>query len=170
MTTSEPIGDGETLTLRFPLQIRRRGGRKLMITPEGATAWAPQRARVDSALVKPIARAHRWRRMLEDGTYGTVAELAATEKINPSYVCRILRLTLLAPDVVEAILDGRHTAEMTLATMIEPSPTGWQEQVEGWISTSWISDRCTRCRNGIARADSPVWAKRCAKRSFCFLR
>lgn len=66
--------------------------------------------------------------MLESGEYVSINELAAAEKINQSYVCRILRLTLLAPDVVEAILDGRHTAEMTLATMMEPFPVGWQEQ------------------------------------------
>ena len=128
MAASERIGDGETLTVQVPLRLRKRGRRKLMIVPEGATAWAPPRARVDNAMVKAIARAHRWRRLLEDGTYGTVAELAAAENINQSYVCRILRLTLLAPEIVDAILDGRHTAEMTLATMMEPFPVGWQEQ------------------------------------------
>ncbi|MGA8156604.1 MAG: hypothetical protein WB822_10440 [Rhodoplanes sp.] len=99
-----------------------------MIVPEGATAWAPQRARVDSALVKAIARAFRWRSMLESGEYASINELAAAEKINQSYVCRILRLTLLAPMIVEAILDGRHPAKMTLATLMEPFPVGWQEQ------------------------------------------
>ena len=87
-----------------------------------------QRACVDNPMVKAIARAHRWRRLLESGEYTSVSELAAAEKINQSYVCRDLRLTLLAPDVVEAILDGRHTAEMTLATMMGRIPVGWQEQ------------------------------------------
>jgi hypothetical protein len=128
MTAVDQICDGETLTVQIPLRLRRRGGRKLMIVPEGATAWAPQRARVDNAMVKAIARAHRWRRLLESGEYGSITDLAAAEKINQSYVCRVLRLTLLAPDVVEAILDGRHTVEMTLATMMEPFPVGWQEQ------------------------------------------
>ena len=128
MTAVDQICDGDTLTVQIPLRLRRRGGRKLMIVPEGATAWAPQRARVDNAMVKAIARAHRWRRLLESGEYGSITDLAAAEKINQSYVCRVLRLTLLAPDVVEAILDGRHTAEMTLATMMEPFPVGWQEQ------------------------------------------
>jgi hypothetical protein len=128
MTAVDQICDGETLTVQIPLRLRRRGGRKLMIVPKGATAWAPQRARVDNAMVKAIARAHRWRRLLESGEYGSITDLAAAEKINQSYVCRVLRLTLLAPDVVEAILDGRHTAEMTLATMMEPFPVGWQEQ------------------------------------------
>ena len=100
--------------MQIPLQLRKRGGRKLMIVPEGATAWAPQRARVDSAMVKAIARAHRWRRLLESGEYASVTELAATEKINQSYLCRILRLTLFAPDVVEAILDGSQPASLQL--------------------------------------------------------
>ena len=79
---ADQIVDGETLTVQIPLRLRKRGGRKLMVVPEGATPYAPQRARVDSAMVKATARAHRWRRMLEDGTYGTIAELAAAEKIN----------------------------------------------------------------------------------------
>ncbi len=128
MMVADQICDGETQTVQIPLRLRKRGGRKLMIVPEGATAWAPQRARVDSALVKAIARAFRWRSMLESGEYASINELAAAEKINQSYVCRILRLTLLAPMIVEAILDGRHPAKMTLATLMEPFPVGWQEQ------------------------------------------
>jgi len=128
MMVADQICDGETQTVQIPLRLRKRGGRKLMIVPEGATAWAPQRARVDSALVKAIARAYRWRSMLESGEYASINELAAAEKINQSYVCRILRLTLLAPMIVEAILDGRHPAKMTLATLMEPFPVGWQEQ------------------------------------------
>ena len=128
MTSAEPLGDGETLTVRIPLRLRKRGGRKLMVVPEGAAAWAPQRVRVDSALVKAIARAFRWRSMLESGEYASVTELAAAEKINPSYVCRILRLTLLAPDIVEAILDGRQAAELTLAVLMKPFRVEWRDQ------------------------------------------
>lgn len=128
MMASEPIADGETLTVQIPLRLRKRGGRKLMVLPEGTTAWDPPRARVDNALVKAIARAHRWRRMLEDGTYSTVAELAAAEKINQSYVCRILRLTLLAPDVVEAILDGRQPPTFQLHKLLGHLPVDWTVQ------------------------------------------
>ncbi|MCW5717061.1 MAG: hypothetical protein KIS68_04430 [Bauldia sp.] len=79
-------------------------------------------------MVKALARAFRWRTLLETGVYGTVSDLAAAERINPSYVSRVLRLTLLAPDLVEAILDGRHPPEMTLAMLMEPFPTDWQHQ------------------------------------------
>ena len=106
----EQIRDGELLTVRIPLRLRKRGGRKLMVVPEGAAAWAPQRARVDNAMVKAIARAFRWRDMLESGEYATIREIATAEKINESYVGRVLRLTLLAPDIVEAILGGRQPA------------------------------------------------------------
>jgi hypothetical protein len=79
-------------------------------------------------MVKAIAQAFRWRKLLENGTYPTVAEIAAAEKINASYVGRVLRLTLLAPDIVEAILGGRQPAYMTLAVLMKPFPVGWQEQ------------------------------------------
>ena len=80
----------------------------------------------DRALVKALARAHRWQRRLESGQYGTLAELAAAEGISRSYVCRVLRLTLLAPDIVERILDGRPTAE--LAQFLKPFPIAWEKQ------------------------------------------
>ena len=81
-------------------------------------------------MFKALARGFRWRKLLETGVYGTIEEIAAAEKINSSYVSRLLRMTLLAPDIVEAILDGRQPAEMTLAVLMRPFPVGWTEQVE----------------------------------------
>jgi hypothetical protein len=126
--TSDQIGDDETLTVQIPLRLRKRGGRKLMVVLEGATAWAPPRARVDNALVKAIARAHRWRRLIENGEYASITELAAAEKINQSYVCRILKLTLLAPEIVEATLDGRQPASLQLDRLLRPFPLEWDRQ------------------------------------------
>ena len=71
----------------------------------------------------------RWLKLLETGVYATIDEMAAAEKINASYVCRVLRLTLLAPDIVEAILDGRQPPEVTLAGLMRPFPAGWGEQL-----------------------------------------
>ena len=79
-------------------------------------------------MAKALARALRWRELLETGAYRTIEELAAAEKINSSYVSRILRLTLLAPAIVEAILDGRHPTELTLAIIMKPLPVLWNEQ------------------------------------------
>jgi hypothetical protein len=122
-------GDGRTVTVRVPFSIRRRGGRKLVLAPDGkASTWAAPRRRVDNAMVKAIARAFRWREMLEDGTYGTIAEIANREKINESYVGRVLRLTLLAPDLVERILNGCQTAELTLARLMRAFPVEWDRQ------------------------------------------
>ena len=117
----------QMLTVRVPLAVRRpRGGRKLILTPGGMVNRGSTTA--DTTLVKALARAFRWRRMLETGRYGTIDELAAAEKINSSYVSRLLRLTLLAPDIVEAILDGRQPDGMTLPGMREPFPVEWGRQ------------------------------------------
>jgi hypothetical protein len=117
-----------TILVQIPLRLRQRGGRKLVVTPDGTSGWTPPRARVDSAMVKTIARAYRWRRTLESGVHGTITELAAAEKINQSYVCRVLRLTLLAPDIVEAILDGRQPAALQLHMLTRPFPINWESQ------------------------------------------
>lgn len=119
--------DGRTLTVRVPLTVRKRGGRKQVVAPEGAGWGAPQ-PRVDNTMVKAIARAHRWKRLLESGQFASVTELAEAEKINQSYLCRVLRLTLLAPDIVEAILDGRQDCSLTLARLMRPVPLEWNEQ------------------------------------------
>jgi hypothetical protein len=119
-------GAAQMLTVRVPLAVRKRGGRKLVLTPGGAMNRGQSGA--DSTLVKALARAFRWRRMMESGRFATLNELAAAEKINSSYVSRLLRLTLLAPDIVEAILDGRQLEETTLPGLMEPFPVEWKEQ------------------------------------------
>jgi hypothetical protein len=86
---------------------------------------------VDGTLVKALARAPRWQGMLEGGEYGSIEELARAEKINPSYLARVLRLTLLAPEIVESILDGRHDPERAaLERLMRPFPALWGEQLQ----------------------------------------
>jgi len=120
-------GAAQMLTVRVPLAVRKqRGGRKLVLTPGGMAKRGASAA--DTTLVKALARAFRWRRMMEAGRYSTIDELAAAEKINSSYVSRLLRLTLLAPDIVEAILDGRQPAGMMLPGLMEPFPVEWARQ------------------------------------------
>lgn len=80
-------------------------------------------------LVKAIAGAFRWQKMLESCRYATIKEIAAAEKINSSYVSRLLRMTLLAPDIVESILHGRQPVEMTLAALMGPFAMAWREQM-----------------------------------------
>ena len=83
--------EGTTITVFVPIAWRRSGGRKVIVAPPGYNDWAPP-PKIDRALVKALARAHRWQRMLESGEYGTLAELAAAEQISRSYICRMLRL------------------------------------------------------------------------------
>ena len=127
----EPV---ETVTVEVPFTIRKRGGRKQVITPDGASAWVSPRTRIDNTMIKAIARGFRWRRLLETGVYGTIEEIAAAEKINSSYVSRLLRMTLLAPYIVEALLDGRQPTEVTLTVLMRPFPVAWEEQVEAGFS------------------------------------
>ena len=114
----------ETVTIHLPFRVLKRGGRKQMQLPEGAM----QPRRTDNALVKALARAFRWKRTLDSGEFTTIAELAEREGIAPSYMTRVLRLTLLAPDIVEAILEGKHGPDVTLARVLEPFPVVWAEQ------------------------------------------
>jgi hypothetical protein len=122
MTRSTKIPD--IVTLHVPFRVVKRGGRKEMQLPEGAT----HPRRTDNTLVKALARAFRWKRMLESGELTTINELAEREGIAPSYMTRVLRLTMLAPDIVVAILDGRHGAEVTLAQVLDPFPVEWMKQ------------------------------------------
>jgi hypothetical protein len=120
MTRAAPIP--ETVTVRVAFHVIKRGGRKQIVPPPDAPATRP---RIDSALIKALARGFRWKRMLDSGEFATISELAEHEKIALSYMTRVLRLTLLAPELVEAILDGHLRAEVTLAKLLEPLPSCW---------------------------------------------
>jgi hypothetical protein len=104
----------DTLTIRIPIRLQRRGGRKLIMTPEGVAAPARKRNR-DETLVKALVRAHRWRRKFESGQAKSITDIAEQEGITDAYVCRLLSLTCFAPDIVEAILDGRQPRWLKLA-------------------------------------------------------
>lgn len=113
------------ITVRVPLAIRHRPGRKTMVTPvrSGGETQVPTRA--SPALVKALARAFRYQRLLDEGRYLSISEMAAAERIERGYLGTLLRLTLLAPDIVEAILDGRQPKGMTLPQLMEPFPLEW---------------------------------------------
>jgi hypothetical protein len=121
--------DGKILSITVPFKIRKRSGRKVIIAPEGAeAAWAPTPARADAALVKALARAHRWKGMLDSGRFSSIKELAESEHMAERYIGNLLRLTLLAPDIVETILDGRLPKGIGLAQFMKPWPAVWAEQ------------------------------------------
>ena len=122
--------DGRTITVRIPITLRHQGGRKQVVTPAGAAPWIPIRPRVDNTLVKAIVRAHRWRDMLESGRHATVRDLAKAEAINESYLGRVLRLTLLSPSIIEAILEGLQPANLELDGLFKQFPVAWDQQLE----------------------------------------
>jgi hypothetical protein len=100
--------DGEAITVHIPMTFAHRSGRKLILAPDGGDAWAPTRPTPDEALIRALVRAHRWKRLLDHGPYRSAGELSEAEGLTRSFVNRLLRLTLLAPDIVEAVLDGRQ--------------------------------------------------------------
>jgi hypothetical protein len=124
-----------SVTISVPLAIRRRGGRKQIIGPDGAVARQGEcgagvvPVRGDPALMKALARGFRWRRMLEEGRYASISEMAKAEGVERGYVGSLLRLTLLAPAMVEAILAGRQPEGVTLPGLMEGVPVGWGEQL-----------------------------------------
>ncbi len=119
--------DGRTAVISITVNFLQRGGRKQILSPPGTAPWSPA-PRVDGALVKAVVRAHRWRHMLEKDEYSSLAELAKAEKVNDSYLSRILRLTLIAPDIIEAILSGRQPRTLQLDDLLKPLPAAWERQ------------------------------------------
>ena len=118
------VANAETIVVQVPFRLVKRGGRKQIQPP--ANQAAPRSA--DATLLKALARAFRWKRMLETGEYATISELAECEGIAISYLTRTLRLTLLAPEIVEAVLDGRQGPEVTLGRLLEWFPEEWTGQ------------------------------------------
>jgi hypothetical protein len=118
----------DTLTIRIPIRLQRRGGRKLIMTPEGAAMPAPK-PRPDETLVKALVRAHRWRRRIESGQAKSITDLAEQEGVTDAYVCWLLPLTCLAPDIVEAILDGRQSKGLKLAGALRTGSLSWEERL-----------------------------------------
>jgi hypothetical protein len=119
--------EATSITVRVPLTIRRRPGRKTVVMPV-ATAGTAVPTRADPALVKALARAFRYQRLLDEGRYGSITELAAVEKLDRGYLGSLLKLTLLAPDLVESVLDGRYPGRIGMPVLPEPLPTAWAAQ------------------------------------------
>jgi hypothetical protein len=116
------------VTVRVPLKIRRRPGRRTVVTPVVDGLPAHSATRVDPALLKALARAFRYQRLLDEGRYASISEMAAAEKLDRGYLGRLLQLTLLAPDIVEAILDGRTPPGISLVCLLSGVADDWSAQ------------------------------------------
>ena len=114
------------ITVRVPMVIRRPPGRRTVVTP--VTDGTVVTTRADPALLKALARAFRYQRLLDEGRFCSISEMAVGEKIERGYLGTLLRLTLLAPDIVQSIIDGQHPVALTLPRLLEPWPAEWQAQ------------------------------------------
>ena len=120
--------DSDVISVDLPMTFKRRGGRKVIVLPDGTQGNPAPRATIDNTMIKAIARAFRWQKLLENGTYGCLDDIARAEKIGSSFVSRVVRLALLAPDIVEAILAGKQPAHLTLKDLMAPFPVEWAGQ------------------------------------------
>jgi hypothetical protein len=120
--------EGTTLVVHIPMRFQRRGGRKRIVAPDGSELAPATKPQPDGTLTKALARAWRWQRMLDEGVYASVSDVGDAENISKSYISRILRLALLAPDIVEAVLAGRSDQALMLERLERPLPASWEEQ------------------------------------------
>ena len=118
----------ETISINVPMTFKKRGGRKVIVLPDGTQGNPILKATIDNAMIKAIARAFRWQKLLENGTYTCLDDIARAEKISASFISRHYRLVLLAPDIVEAILEGRQPAQLTMKDLLEAFPLEWKVQ------------------------------------------
>lgn len=126
--TAPMILQGGILSVHIPVRLKRYGGRKLIVTPDGKAVTPPPAPKQDDTLVKALVRAWKWQKQLDSGKYGMIEELAAKENVTGSYVSRLLRLNFLAPDIKLAILQGTQPRMLNLKALMEPFPEAWEEQ------------------------------------------
>lgn len=118
----------DVISVEIPMIFKKRGGRRIIVLPDGSHGHPMSAATIDNAMVKAIARAFRWQKLLENGTYSCLDEIAKAERIGPSFISRIIRIASLAPEIVDAILDGRQPAHLTLKHLMTPFPVEWEKQ------------------------------------------
>ena len=122
--------EGTTPVVRIPMRFQNRGGRKRIVAPDGAAIVPASKPQPDSTLVKALARAWRWQRQLDEEVRASVSDIGEAEGISKSSVSRILRLALLAPDIIEMILEGQSDQVPMLEQLERPLPASWEEQRE----------------------------------------
>lgn len=120
------------ITIHIPIALKKRSGRKLILSRDGK-ALSPASAKPDDTIIAALVKAYKWQRMLDTGKASCLQDIAEREGINPTYIARILRLNLLAPDIKEAILEGRLPKGVRLEQLMKPFPDLWEEQRE-WLS------------------------------------
>jgi hypothetical protein len=130
MTSATLQNEDHGIVVNVPLKLKKRGGRKEVVLPQAFAAESPMRPSHQEALVIAIARAHRWQKLLDEGKFESISDLAREIGLDPSFAARLLRLTLLAPDIVEAILTGDEPSGLSLTTLTKQLPLLWNDQKE----------------------------------------
>ncbi len=132
MKNNIKITDQETINIFIPLEIKKRGGTAMVVMPKNANADDSQKY-FDEKIIKSIARAHKWKIMLDEGQASSLAQIAEKENVGSSYVSRIFNLNFLSPKIVERILNGTQPRTLKLQDIIiKEMPDLWQEQEEKW--------------------------------------
>ena len=121
---------GDRVVIRIPMDLKRRSGRKEIIVPEGLPGTESRKSPTQEPLVTALARAFHWQELIDGGRYSSITDLAEALQVDRSYVGRIMRLALLAPDIVEAIVDGREPSGLSLERLVKGTPVLWGEQRE----------------------------------------
>ena len=120
----------EVAETHISMAFKPRGGKTVIVLPDGTRGVQRRGATIDNSMVKLLVRGFRWHRMLFSGNYTSIEDMSAAEKISPTYVCRVLRLAYLSPQIVEAILDGKVPAKFTMKDLMEPFPMDWNLQLK----------------------------------------
>jgi hypothetical protein len=120
--------EGNSLVINVPMKFKRRGGRKEIIVPEGLKSSAAQRLDAQESLLTALAKAHLWKDLLDSGKILSISELAQRLGLDQSYIARTLRLSYLAPDIIEDIARGNEPSGLSLAKLHKGIPLLWEEQ------------------------------------------
>ena len=136
MNSTTLIETEQGVRVHVPMQFRKRSGRKEIVVPEGCQRTESSNPDYYEALVIAISRAHRWKKLLDEGRYESITEMARALKVDRYRMARMLRFTLLAPDIIEAILDGREADAFSLKRLVGEIPVIWSEQMQIYGFTS----------------------------------
>ncbi len=133
-----PSEDNQRITIFIPMTLKRKGRKRQIVAPEGSNVNPDRDEALDATLFSALARAHYWNNLLKSGECESITEIVELENFDSTpYVSRILRLTTLAPDIQEAIVQGKQPPSLSLADLMSPFPIEWGEQREqfGFDST-----------------------------------
>ena len=122
--------DDSGIVVNVPLVLKKRGGRREVVLPQAFASDAPMHQSHQEALVIALARAHRWQKLLDEGKFQSVSDLAREIGLDVSFAARLLRLTLLAPDIIDAILMGEEPSGLSLTILTKQLPSDWERQRE----------------------------------------